>query len=29
VTGAEKALAEANGRDWTVVSMLDDFRTVF
>ncbi len=28
-TGAEKALAEANTRDWTVVSMKNDFTTVF
>jgi len=28
-TGAEKALAEARERGWTVVSMKDDFRTVF
>jgi hypothetical protein len=28
-SGAEKALAEAKKRDWTVVSMKDDFATVF
>ena len=28
-SGAEKALAEANTRSWTVVSMKDDFKTVF
>ena len=28
-TGAEKALAEAKERGWTVVSMQDDFTTVF
>jgi haloacid dehalogenase-like hydrolase len=28
-SGAEKALAEANTRGWTVVSMKDDFATVF
>ena len=28
-TGAEKALAEAKQRDWTLVSMQNDFRTVF
>jgi len=28
-TGAEKALAEARERGWTVVSMRDDFKTVF
>jgi len=28
-TGAERALAEAAERDWTVVSMKDDFATVF
>ena len=28
-TGAEKALAEANKRDWTVVSMKDNFTTMF
>jgi hypothetical protein len=27
--GAEKALAEANRRGWTVVSMKNDFKTVF
>ncbi|KQY03144.1 acid phosphatase [Mycobacterium sp. Root135] len=29
VTGAERALAEAETRDWTVVSMRDDWTTVF
>jgi phosphoserine phosphatase len=29
VDGAEKALAEASQRGWTVASMRDDFRTVF
>jgi phosphoglycolate phosphatase-like HAD superfamily hydrolase len=28
-SGAEKALAEANTRSWTVVSMKNDFKTVF
>jgi hypothetical protein len=28
-SGAEKALAEADKRDWTVVSMKNDFTTVF
>jgi len=28
-SGAEKALAEAKTRSWTVVSMKDDFKTVF
>jgi len=28
-SGAEKALAEANTRNWTVVSMKNDFKTVF
>ena len=28
-TGAEKALTEAARRGWTVVSMRDDFATVF
>jgi hypothetical protein len=28
-TGSEKALAEADKRNWTVVSMKDDFTTVF
>jgi phosphoserine phosphatase len=28
-SGAEKALAEANSRSWTVVSMKDDWATVF
>jgi phosphoglycolate phosphatase-like HAD superfamily hydrolase len=28
-SGAEKALAEADGRGWTVVSMRHDFKTVF
>jgi hypothetical protein len=28
-TGAEKALARAKERDWTVASMRDDFATVF
>ncbi len=28
-TGAERALAEAKGRGWTVVSMKDDFARVF
>ncbi len=28
-TGAERALAAATGRNWTVVSMKDDFATVF
>lgn len=27
--GAEKALAEAQERGWTVVSMKDDFKVVF
>ena len=29
VTGAERALAEAETRDWTVVSMRDDWTTIF
>jgi hypothetical protein len=28
-TGAEKALAEAKDRGWTVVSMRNDFKVVF
>jgi phosphoglycolate phosphatase-like HAD superfamily hydrolase len=28
-SGAEKALAEANTRSWTVISMKNDFKTVF
>ena len=28
-TGAEKALAEAAEREWTVVSIKDDFKQVF
>ena len=28
-SGAEKALAEADKRRWTVVSMKNDFKTVF